>query len=144
LIGHVVLYQAVGMEATFRLARQTGGRGHWAEATVTVVPAARSEVASIGDDAFAWRLDVYGPGARYGGSFDAEWAAAARQGAEYALACLPASTPPVRVTVTSAKDAPADTTFSDMKFATAQAVWSALDFRPSHEPTLRDGEWNFP
>lgn len=109
-----------------------------------MVPAARSEVASIGDDAFAWRLGVYGPDARYGGAFDAEWADAARQGAEYALACLPAITPPVRVTVTTAKDAPADTTFNDMKYAAAQAVWSALDVRPSHEPTLRDGEWHFP
>lgn len=111
---------------------------------MTAVPAARSEVAPIGDEAFAWRLDVYGPGARYGGSFDAEWADAARQGAEYALACLATSAPSVRVTITTAKDAPADTTFNDMKYAAAQAVWSALDVRPPHEPTLHDGGWNFP
>lgn len=132
------------MEATFRLARQISGRGHWAEVTVTVMPAACSEVTSIGDDAFAWRLDVYGPSARYGGSFDAEWADAARQGAEYALACLTASTPSVRVIVTTAKDVPADTTFNDMKYAAAQAVWSALDVRPPQEPTFHDGEWHFP
>ncbi|WP_283138748.1 hypothetical protein [Rhizohabitans arisaemae] len=91
------------------------------------------------DQAFAWRMDVHGPNARYGGSYDAHLAQEAVEGAQDALKRLPANAPALRIAVTRIKDSPVDTAPGDVKHATTQAVRRALDINgdslpPSHPP----------
>jgi hypothetical protein len=133
------------MEATFRLAQVRNGIGRWAEVTVEVTPASRSEVKPVLDQAFAWRCEVYGADAWFGGSYDADLAHEAGEGARYALEHLPANVPPAEVVVIKVRDAPADTGPGDVKYVAAHAVWRALGIEPPQIISMGGaGNWVFP
>ncbi|GAA3741407.1 hypothetical protein HDA32_002492 [Spinactinospora alkalitolerans] len=126
------------MEATFRLARLVPFPPVYASVTVRVVPADGDEV-EVGDEAFAWRLEAYGPHACYGAPYDADLIAEAEEGAHYALARLPAGVGPVRVQVVDVRERPVDTGPGQVKFAAAHAVWRALGHEPADPPTVTAG-----
>ncbi|PSL00252.1 hypothetical protein CLV63_102379 [Murinocardiopsis flavida] len=132
------------MEARYLLARQTSRWARYADVTVRAEPAVRNE-AVVSGAAFAWRLDVYGPGASYGEPYDNDAIAEARDGVRYALAVLSAGADPVRVEVTRIVDRLVDTGPGDVKFAAAHAVWRALGHEPADPPVLTpDGVPVFP
>ena len=105
----------------YKLARQSGGIGLFAEVWVTISDQASSRPA-VADGAFDWLKEVYGADAR-------EWPPfrlAALRGAEFALAH--AATPPLKasVTIETIRTAPADTTAACVAYAACRAVWDAL------------------
>ncbi|MFC4564951.1 hypothetical protein ACFO4E_24085 [Nocardiopsis mangrovi] len=116
-------------ETTFRLRRQTAGRGRFAEVTVRV-EAARQNGVVVSDRAFAWRLDAYGPDAVFGGAFDAEPAREAVDGLWAALRARGEAAPSVLVSVARIVESYADTGPGDIRFAAEQAVLRALGREP--------------
>ncbi|GLW07884.1 hypothetical protein Misp01_30140 [Microtetraspora sp. NBRC 13810] len=124
------------MEATFRLARQTAAKGWYAMVSVDVTPAPHHEVMPVARQAFVWRADVgIAPDAPQE-AFDGAW---------YALERLPDGTPTVRVVITRIQEHPAHTGPGDIKYATAHAVWRALNVQPEQDPWVGETlEWIFP
>lgn len=124
------------MEGSFRLRKIVGGLPHVADVAVRVEPFAHDEVA-VSDGVFAWRFEVYGPGAVSGGPSDQRMVAEAVEGVRYVLGRCDGRGR--LVTVTRIFEAPADTGVGDVKFAavaaTCQALGVELDRPPFIDPS---------
>ncbi|WP_157745464.1 hypothetical protein [Nocardiopsis gilva] len=80
------------MQARFRLAHQSAHWARHADVTVRVTAADGNEV-RVSGEAFAWRLEVYGPNAAYGERYDVEVIAEARAGGHRAADAAPVRGP---------------------------------------------------
>ncbi|MFD9903136.1 hypothetical protein [Streptomyces sp. NPDC059063] len=134
-----VVRETRAMEGNCRLRRQTNRWARFAEVSVRLVPADRTEVVVRGD-VFGGRRS-----AAAGAAGDEGAVAEARDGAWYALRELPGHARGLLVEITEIVTAPADTGPGDVKLAAAHAVWRALGHQPSRPPfTGEDGNPVFP
>lgn len=124
----------------YKLARQIGGRGHYARVKVDVTPGPPGIV--VADSVFAWLKDEYGPEAWEWRDCD-DMREGARAGAAYALQNRVAQGPLAQVVVAEIHASPVDTSKADVAFATCFAVWNALSDHGEAQPTL-DQDWSSP
>ncbi len=122
------------MDASFRLKQVAGGLLRLAEVAVRVERAERAEVI-VSEAVFTWRREVYSPNARWGGPDDELLIAGAIEGVQYVLDRLDGCDN-YQVTVTKIVDAPADSTFRDVKFAAVRATCDALGVALSRPPFI--------
>jgi hypothetical protein len=126
------------MEGEFRIAHQSPVP-HYAMVRVSVEPLT-SRHAEVSPNAFSWLRDAYGPGAATGPAHD-DYKREATTGAMYALEEAGVGG---AVTILDIRYANADTLPGDVKYATAYAVWSALDHAPGNPPTVDGPNIVFP
>ena len=132
------------VEGKYRLQRQTSRWARFAQVTVHGAVASEPEV-RMGPDVFRWRGRAYGSAVCARRAGDERIQAEAREGAWYALMCLPESARGVLVSVVEIVTAPADTGPGDVKFAAAHAVWQAVGREPDQPPWIgEDGNPVFP
>lgn len=127
----------VGVEGEYWL-RTYARVGHWARVSVVAEPAASPQV-RVSADACRWLAESYGPGAVT--DVPPVFRDAAESGAVLALAEVG---PPLAVTVTTIRFAPADTSADDVKFAAAYAVWEAVGHAPVSPPYIDADGVHFP
>lgn len=123
------------MDGSFRLKRVTGGLLRFAEVAVRAELAERAEVV-VSEAVFTWRREVYGPNAWWGGPGDELLITGAVEGGQYVLDRLDGCDNNYQVTVTKIVDAPADSTFRDVKFAAVRATCDALGVTLSRPPFI--------
>lgn len=129
----------------FKLARQSGGIGLYADVTVLVSEIGQGPEIEFSGSEFAWLKDVYGPDAF-------EWACChefrrgAVAGASYAVEHLSDSLDGnrLRVVIEKIHAAPADTNERCVAYATCFAIWNALGLEGTQKPEIRGREIYFP
>lgn len=121
----------------YKLARQVGGRGHYARVRVSVSEGEPS--VNVADDVFAWVEQAYAPNAFAYRDTD-DFCGGAKLGAEHALRHLTKATPLQQVRVAEIHFLTVDTTRSQVAFAACFAVWNALEDPGSNHPAL-DQSW---
>jgi hypothetical protein len=109
----------------YKLAKQSGGLGFFAEVRVTLSDRPNAGIA-VADSAFAWLKEDYRANAWEWAECDAFRAGAIR-GANFALDHALTPAPMVGVTIELIRAAPADTTAACVAYATCFAVWDALN-----------------
>jgi hypothetical protein len=122
----------------YKLARQVGGRGHYARVKVDVTPGTNG--VTIADTAFAWLKQVYGPDAWEWRDCD-DMRDGARTGATFALLNRATVGASQDVVVTEIHASPVDTTRADVALAACHAVWIALNDPGRVQPAL-DHDWS--
>lgn len=123
--------------ASYKLVRQIGGRGHYAQVSVQVTAAPDVEV-SISPDIFAWDDFSSKPA-----SPDGEYQDGAKAGVRYALANCVAEVEPVHVVVQEIRFLVVDTTPAAVAAAACWATWKALPDPGRNHPLIR-GALSFP
>jgi hypothetical protein len=118
----------------YKLGRQTGNRGFYAEVTVSTTPAEVSS-STVATGAFAWLKEDYGPNA-YEWSFCDEYREGALFGARYALAHLAQPTSEVLVNILQIRAHPAHSDRDCVAFAACHATWQALGDLGLNHPRL--------
>jgi hypothetical protein len=123
-------------DATFKLARQVGGFGHYAEVRV-VIDAASVASIEVAPDAFAWLKDIYGPDAWEWPVCD-DYRAGAVSGCQHALDNLlvEGTCSPLHVVITRIHGHPAHTSAKDVAFAACHATWKAMGVEGRSSPDL--------
>jgi len=123
-------------DATFKLARQLGGFGHYAEVRV-VIAAAPVTTIELAPEAFVWLKEEYGPGA-WEWSLCDDYRKGAFSGCEHALRNLDGegTCSSVQVVVSRIRAHPAHTTAQDVAFAACHATWKALGVEGRNPPEL--------
>ena len=121
----------------YKLIRQTGGRGFYADVTVETRATTGGPQVEVGPSVFAWLKDVYGPNAWEWSVCD-DFRAAAVRGVGFALtyAQQPIDPATIAVVVTQILAAPADTCSGSVAFAACHATWQALGVAGRNAPRL--------
>ncbi|CAN5583459.1 hypothetical protein BH09VER1_BH09VER1_40250 [soil metagenome] len=125
----------------YKLVRQTGGRGFYADVTIEAKQETDGPLLEISASAFAWLKDVYGPDAWEWPVCD-EYRKSAIRGVRYALAHSVPVVDPSRLAITVAviHASPADTCPDSVALAACFATWNALGIRGSQEPRIVGGK----
>lgn len=121
----------------YRLTRQTGGRGFYADVTVEVTRVADGSRVAVGPTAFAWLKEVYGPDAWEWPVCD-DYRAGAIRGARFALAHAspPVDASTLSVVVVEIRAVVVDTCPDSVAFAVCHATWQALGCTGGAEPRI--------
>jgi hypothetical protein len=124
------------LDATYKLAKQFGGFGHYAEVRVVIDAAAVASI-EVAPDVFAWLKDVYGADAWEWPVCD-DYRAGAMSGCQHAIDNVSSegSCPPVRVVITRIHGHPAHTSAKDVAFAACHATWKALGVEGRNPPDI--------
>ena len=132
-------------QATYRLARQHAGIGHFAEVTLHAADSASGGFElRISPLVFDWLKDAYGPDAWEWAVCD-EYRGGAVRGVAYALQhTRTAVNWHLAIEVARIRARPPDTTAEDVAFATCFATWQACGLEPSTPPRLEAGMVVFP
>jgi hypothetical protein len=125
----------------YKLTRQTGGRGFYAEVEVKVHQVDRGPQIDVSPFVFAWLKDVDGPEAREWANCD-ELRTGAARGVAYALShtTTPMDQATLGITVLKIHAAPADTCPESVALAACHATWIALGVTGSREPKIVGGQ----
>lgn len=115
---------------------------HYAHVVVAAQRATTNAV-SVGTAPFAWRLDVYGPHA-YALDTDVALIEEAVDGAEQALAALPAGSGAFFAVVTSIQTSNVDTLPGDVRYAAGHALWRAVGHEQVDAREIGGGRLVFP
>ncbi|MFJ3405230.1 hypothetical protein [Promicromonospora sp. NPDC090134] len=126
----------------YRLRRVHDRLFHYAHVVVAAQHATTNTV-SAGTAPFAWRLDAYGPFA-YALDTDAGLIDEAVDGAERALAALPAGSGAFFAVVTSIRTSNVDTLPGDVRYAAGHALWRAVGHERADAREVSGGRLVFP
>ena len=121
----------------YRLARQVGGRGLYADVTVSTTPA-EVFIATLATDVFAWLKEDYGPDAWEWRCCD-EYREGALFGVRFALSHLAQPTSWILVNVDQIRAHPAHSDGNCVAFAACHATWRALGDPGVNHPRLEPG-----
>jgi hypothetical protein len=129
--------------ATYKLAKQLGGVGHYAEVSVQVSSAEGASFVEVRASAFEWLKEAYGPDAWEWAICD-DWRTSAVSGCEDALNNVKGqgTNSPVRVVVTRIHAHPAHSCPQDVRLAACGAVWKALGVDGAQLPDWDSGRAN--
>lgn len=130
--------------ATYKLAKQIDGIGHYAEVYVKKVDVLASPTVQVAEDAFAWLKDDYGPDA-WEWAIGDEYRQGAIQGVQYALANSGKGMAfqELGVLITTIKSHPAHGTGSSVAFAACMATWKLLEVDGTSHPYFQGGQIMF-
>lgn len=131
--------------ATYRLASQHAGVGHFAEVTVRVADSASGGFElRISPLVFDWLKELYGPNAWEWAVCD-EFRGGAARGVAYALQHTRTTVNwRLAIEVVRIRARPPDTTADDVALATCFATWQACGLEPAMTPRLEGGVVVFP
>ena len=125
----------------YRLAKQSGGIGQYAEVHVNACPGSATDSISISSEAFSWLKDDYGPDAWEWPVCD-DYREAAIAGCQYALANRgDEDVSGVEICISKIVGHPAHTTWEAVAFAACFALWDALGLAGVNRPELNDGHF---
>lgn len=124
--------------ATYKLAKQFGGLGHYAEVTASADFSSNCSI-SVAPCAFDWLKAEYGPNAVVDGPGFEAYRAAASLGATFSLSHIVGRDTDAlaRVVIECIRTSTVDTTPADITFAACQVVWAALEVEGSTLPELK-------
>ncbi|MFE7505200.1 hypothetical protein [Promicromonospora sp. NPDC057488] len=126
----------------YRLRRVHDRLFHYAHVVVAAQRATTNTV-SAGTAPFAWRLDAYGTHA-YALDTDTALVEEAVDGAEQALAALPAGSDAFFAVVTSIQTSNVDTFPGDVRYAAGHALWRAVGHQRADAREVSEGRLVFP
>lgn len=132
-------------ESIYTVKKQSSGRSHFACVTVQVTTAEGGPSVTVGNAAFDWLRDEYGPDAHIWRS-DCDYGVGALQGMKYALAHLakPRDLSGVHVVAMRIYSHPCHGDGDDAAMAACMATWAALEDDGRAKPTIDAGRVRWP